>query len=60
MLPEELKEDYESILMPGEEDKEHWQIVKQRIKYVLISSIEELKAETGNLKRQKCNLQGLG
>ena len=53
MLPEELKEDYESILMPGEEDKEHWQIVKAADKIcAYLKCIEELKAGNRNLKRQ--------
>ncbi|NLU35485.1 MAG: 5'-deoxynucleotidase [Clostridiales bacterium] len=54
MLPEELKEDYESILMPGEEDKEHWQIVKAADKIcAYLKCIEELKAGNREFEKAK-------
>ncbi len=52
MLPEQLKSDYESILMPGPEDEEHWKIVKAADKIcAYLKCIEELKA--GNLEFSK-------
>ncbi len=54
MLPDELKEDYESNLMPGEEDKEHWQIVKAADKIcAYLKCIEELKAGNREFEKAK-------
>ena len=52
MLPEELKSDYECVLMPGKEDDEHMKIVKAADKIcAYLKCIEELKA--GNLEFSK-------
>lgn len=52
MLPEELKSEYQSILMPGKEDEEHWEIVKAADKIcAYLKCIEELKA--GNMEFSK-------
>ena len=52
MLPEELKEDYETILFPITEDEEHWFLVKAADKIcAYLKCIEELKA--GNLEFSK-------
>ncbi len=34
MLPEELRKEYNGLFFIGEEDAEHWKIVKAAIKYV--------------------------
>jgi 5'-deoxynucleotidase len=52
MLPDELRPDYESVLIPGEEDEEHWKIVKAADKLcAYLKCIEELKA--GNTEFSK-------
>ena len=52
MLPEELRSEYQPVLMPGKEDEEHWKIVKAADKIsAYLKCIEELKA--GNLEFSK-------
>ena len=54
MLPNELKKDYEPILIPGEEDEEHWQIVKAADKIcAYLKCIEELKAGNREFEKAK-------
>lgn len=58
MLPQELKSDYESILIPKEEDAEHWRIVKAADKIcAYLKCIEELKAGNAEFSKAEKTIQ---
>lgn len=54
MLPDELEDEYESVLFHKAEDKEHWKIVKEADKIcAYLKCIEELKAGNQEFSKAK-------
>lgn len=58
MLPDDLKEDYEAMFIPKEEDKELWKLVKAADKIsALIKCIEEKKAGNSEFSSAAAGLE---